>query len=220
MLSPVEINGLRSKHYNATLIELFMPQKALWIFRVKPDEGMIPFKPGQYTTLGLGLWEPCVAGSGPETLKPGQEKQLLRRAYSVSHPVVDSKTGALYSPTEIDFYEFYVTLVVNESSTPMPPRLTPRIFALKKGELAQEIVTTSYGYHIIKLVDQKSEKVKDAKGKTVDQEQVRASHILFSVKSSLDSFLNDLLSEALLKSNTRIYIKVHNPFEEAKKQTG
>jgi len=98
--------------------------------------------------------------------------------------------------------------------------VTPGIFALKKGELAQEIVTTSYGYHIIKLVDQKSEKVKDAKGKTVDQEQVRASHILFSVKSSLDSFLNDLLSEALLKSNTRIYIKVHNPFEEAKKQTG
>ena len=156
MLSPVEINGLRSKHYNATLIELFMPQKALWIFRVKPDEGMIPFKPGQYTTLGLGLWEPCVAGSGPETLKPGQEKQLLRRAYSVSHPVVDSKTGALYSPTEIDFYEFYVTLVVNESSTPMPPRLTPRIFALKKGERLAfgPKMTGHYNLEGIKKTDQ------------------------------------------------------------------
>lgn len=133
-LTTEEIQGLRSKFYNATLIELFTPQKALWIFRVKPDKGMVPFKPGQYTTLGLGIWEPCVVGNGPETLKPGQEKQLLRRAYSVSHPIINSKTGKLYSKEEIDFFEFYVTLVVNESSTPTSPRLTPRIFALKKGD--------------------------------------------------------------------------------------
>ncbi|MDP2600652.1 MAG: ferredoxin--NADP reductase [Deltaproteobacteria bacterium] len=133
-LAPEEIKTLREKFYNAALIELFEPQKDLWIFRVKPDKGQVPFKPGQYTTLGLGIWESCVAGNGPEALKPGQEKQLLRRAYSVSHPVVNSKTGDLYSPSEIDFYEFYVTLVVNESSTPTSPRLTPRIFALKKGD--------------------------------------------------------------------------------------
>ncbi len=133
-LTTEEIRELRAKYYNATLIELFTPQKALWIFRVKPDKGLVPFKSGQYTTLGLGIWEPCVTGNGPETIKPGQEKQLLRRAYSVSHPIVDSKTDKLYTPTAIDFFEFYVTLVVNESSTPTPPRLTPRIFALKKGD--------------------------------------------------------------------------------------
>ena len=133
-ISKEEIQTLRDKFYNSTITEIFEVQKALWIFRVKPDKGLVPFKPGQYTTLGLGIWEPCVSGNGPETLKPGQEKQLLRRAYSVSHPVLNSKTGKLYQGDEINFYEFYVTLVLSDVSTATPPRLTPRIFALKKGD--------------------------------------------------------------------------------------
>lgn len=121
-----------SKFYNAAVIEVFEIQKALWIFRVKPDKGLPSYRPGQYTTLGLGVWEKAVEGSGPEVLKPNQENQLLRRAYSVSHPILNDK-GKLYDPKEIDFFEFYITLVVNDSGKPTPPRLTPRLFALKKG---------------------------------------------------------------------------------------
>ncbi|MDO8528172.1 MAG: ferredoxin--NADP reductase [Deltaproteobacteria bacterium] len=124
---------LADKYYNATLTELFEVEKGLWIFRVKPDKGMSDYKPGQYTTLGLGIWEPCVEGNGPEVLKPGQEKQLLRRAYSVSHPMVNAKTGNLYTNAELDFYEFYVALVLHSAPVTTPPRLTPRLFALKAG---------------------------------------------------------------------------------------
>lgn len=118
--------------YNAAVTEVFEIQKALWIFRVKPDKGLTAYQPGQYTTLGLGVWEKAVEGSGPETLKPNQEKQLLRRAYSVSHPILNPE-GKLYDPKDIDFFEFYITLVVNTSGKPTPPRLTPRLFALQKG---------------------------------------------------------------------------------------
>lgn len=129
----METKALRDKFYNATLTEVIPVQEELWILRVKPDGGVASYKQGQYTTLGLGIWEPCVEGNGPEILKPNQEKQLLRRAYSVSHPILNAKTGKLYTKQEIDFYEFYVTLVLSDPKISSSPRLTPRLFALKKG---------------------------------------------------------------------------------------
>src|SRR3989338_6628697 len=128
-----EIEALRKKYYNATLRELKEIQPGLWIFRIQPDAGIPKFKPGQYTTLGMGMWEGCVEGNAPETLRPGDEKKLLRRAYSMSHPVLNPKTGKLYTPREIDFVEFYITLVLVGGTTPTPPRLTPRLFTLKPG---------------------------------------------------------------------------------------
>lgn len=133
-LSQEEVQALRGRYYNAAVEEVFEIQKALWILRVKPDKGIGDFKPGQYTTLGLGIWEKCLGENGPEDLKPGQEKQLLRRAYSVSHPMLNSQTGKLYTQSEIVFFEFYVTLVLGDRSKPTPPRLTPRLFTLRKGD--------------------------------------------------------------------------------------
>lgn len=124
---------MTSTLYNAAVTEVIKVQPALWIFRVKPEAGVPPYKPGQYTTLGLGLWEKCVEGNAPETLKPGEEKKVLRRAYSMSHPVV-KQDGKLYREGELDFFEFYVALVLAGGGTPTPPRLTPRLFSLKKGD--------------------------------------------------------------------------------------
>jgi ferredoxin--NADP+ reductase len=87
---------------------------------------------GQYTTLGLGLWEPRVEGAQPETLDAAQRRRLVQRAYSFSHPVLDAAGRRLLQPEEIGAHEFYVTLVLQGSSH-KPPALTPRLFRLSEG---------------------------------------------------------------------------------------
>ncbi len=82
-------------------------------------------------------------------------------------------------------------------------------FKLKKGELAPELVETEYGYHIIRVEDRRVEKVKDDAGKTVDEEQVKARHILIRFPS-LDSYL-----ARLLRSNpVKVYGNLPNPFKD------
>ncbi|WP_339731878.1 ferredoxin--NADP reductase [uncultured Gimesia sp.] len=122
------IEELVNKHYNATIQELRMPHAHLMIVRVKPDGDVPGFSGGQYTTLGLGSWEPRVDG-GPlaELAKP----KLIRRAYSISCPMVDTQ-GNLLSNDQIDYLEFYITLVLRPDSD--DPPLTPRLFSLKVGD--------------------------------------------------------------------------------------
>ena len=52
-------------------------------------------KPGQYTTLGLGFWEPRFPGCQEETLQPGDETKLARRSYSISCSVLATGTMLL-----------------------------------------------------------------------------------------------------------------------------
>lgn len=92
----------------------------------------------------------------------------------------------------------------------MVPQFEAVVFALKKGELAPELVETEYGYHIVRLDDKKTEKVKDDKGKLVNKETVNASHILFRFPS-----LDKYLEQTAKQSKKIIYIKVHNPFTDA-----
>jgi ferredoxin--NADP+ reductase len=73
-----------------------------------------------------------VPGCQAEDLKPGDEARVVRRAYSISHPILD-ESGSLVDPTAVDFLEFYVTLV-REGDPARPPALTPRLFMLREGD--------------------------------------------------------------------------------------
>jgi foldase protein PrsA len=74
------------------------------------------------------------------------------------------------------------------------------VFALKVGDVS-DLVKTSYGYHIIKLVDKKTEKVDGQ-----DVEKVRASHILIRTKS-----IDDWLSEARKSAKVTYWISSLKP---------
>ncbi len=131
-MTPEQIAELRRQQYNATLVYLRKPNSDLAILRVRPDSGVPPHKPGQYTLLGMGFWEPRYPGCSPETLPAGDETKMARRAYSISCPVLDG--GALLDVRATsEWLEFYIVLV-RESDKKRPPALTPRLFLLREGE--------------------------------------------------------------------------------------
>lgn len=114
--------------YNANVTEARFVHDDLMILRVRPDDGVIQFQPGQYTTLGLQTDEPRIDGiCCTET----SSSHLIRRAYSISHPLIgDSRQ--LLAQSDCDFLEFYITLVRKPVDT--PPLLTPRLFNLRVGD--------------------------------------------------------------------------------------
>jgi ferredoxin--NADP+ reductase len=131
-MNPAEIADLRTKRYNATVVALRKIHSDLMILRVRPDFPRPIHKPGQYSTLGLGFWEPRFPGCQDEILAPGEELKLARRAYSISCSVL-SDQGELEDIEHTDWLEFYIVLV-RESENPRPPALTPRLFMLREGD--------------------------------------------------------------------------------------
>ena len=89
-------------------------------------------KPGQYSTLGLGFWEPRHEGCQPETILEKDLPKVVKRAYSISCSVLDDD-GRLLDRTDADWLEFYVVLV-RDSNKEKPPALTPRLFMLEQGD--------------------------------------------------------------------------------------
>ncbi|MCI0335341.1 MAG: ferredoxin--NADP reductase [Planctomycetes bacterium] len=130
-MTPAEIAELRQKQYNATLALLKHVHEDLMIVRVRPDFPVPKHKPGQYGTLGLGHWEPRHPECQPEIDKPGEEKKLIRRAYSLGCSVLDEQ-GQLFDLERQDWVEFYIVLV--RESAKGPPALTPRLFMLNEGD--------------------------------------------------------------------------------------
>ncbi|MDH5509018.1 MAG: ferredoxin--NADP reductase [Nitrospinota bacterium] len=100
---------------NATVVRKMEIAPGLIIIRVKPDEPLKEFKPGQFTTLGLPGSAPRFEIADPEEEAPPPEK-LIRRAYSISS-----------ASEKKEYLEFYITLIRSGS-------LTPRLFALNEGD--------------------------------------------------------------------------------------
>ncbi|HTI51301.1 MAG TPA: hypothetical protein VL475_10130, partial [Planctomycetaceae bacterium] len=130
-LSNDEISDLRHKHYNASVIAVRHVHDELMVIRVRPDGGTPEYQAGQYTTLGLGFWEPRVPDTQHEPLSDADHFKVVKRAYSISFPILDD-AQRLLRRTDCDFLEFYVVLVRETPGT--PPALTPRLFGLAPGD--------------------------------------------------------------------------------------
>jgi ferredoxin--NADP+ reductase len=162
---------LRRASYNATVVYLRRVHENLMILRVKPDFDIPSFKPGQFTTLGLGLWEERLEDAGGDELEElkrellsldsrlngpelardpsGREdllrrrealeaklsslaRKLIRRSYSISHPILDER-GRFIEPREEGWLEFYVTIIKPGEVEGCCPILTPRLALLEEG---------------------------------------------------------------------------------------
>ncbi len=151
-LSPEEINRLREQEYNATVIYFQRTHDELAIVRVRPDFAIPPHKAGQYTSIGAGYWEPRVPGCQPEHLEPDQLTKVVKRAYSISCPILGCD-GQLLRAEHEDSLEFYVVLV--RDAEKRPPALTPRLFAMQVGSrlFLSEKITGHYTLDLVKPQD-------------------------------------------------------------------
>jgi ferredoxin/flavodoxin---NADP+ reductase len=131
LLDASEVSQLRQQHYNAHIVERTDVHDELAILRVCPDHGITEFAPGQYSVLGLGRWEPRLPGCEVEQLEEKELRRIVKRAYSFSCSILDG-SGRLRRPSEFPYFEFYVVLVRHGEEH--PPGLTPRLFALRRGD--------------------------------------------------------------------------------------
>lgn len=92
----------------------------------------------------------------------------------------------------------------------MVPAFETAVFALKKGELAENLVETEFGYHIVRLDDRRM--VKDQNGEEV--EEVKARHILFKTAGEDASKFGAYMNERLLAAEIKVSKGLRNPFEE------
>ncbi len=100
------------------------------MIRVRPDRADVTHRAGQYTTLGLGYWEPRV-DDADEQLTDDKRQRLIRRSYSISSPIVDS-VGYLLDPRDHEWMEFYIVRV--PPTAERVPALTPRLAAKRVGD--------------------------------------------------------------------------------------
>lgn len=168
---------LRAGQYNATLIYIHPIQEELWVIRVRPDDGVPPYLPGQYTTLGLGDWEPTNDPAHNEEVGENLKNRLIRRAYSISYPIFREDARAIVRPEELDYYEFYITLVRRKGEPGQEPSLTPRLFALKKGERLW-VGTKVTGHYTLDGIKRDNQIVLAATGTGEAPHNCMAAHLL------------------------------------------
>ena len=125
-----DIVAVRQSYYNAEVTSVAKVHDDLMILRVRPDIQPLDFKPGQYTVLGLGNWEPRAPKTQMENDLTTREDQLIKRAYSISCRLLDDH-GNLVRADEDTELEFFITLIRHAA---VPPALTPRLFLLEPGQ--------------------------------------------------------------------------------------
>jgi ferredoxin--NADP+ reductase len=131
-MTPEQIAELRQKRYNARVAWLRKKHSDLMIVRIQPDYTLAAHQPGQYTSIGLGYWEPRHPDCQEEHPAPADESKLIRRAYSISCSILDEE-GKLLDSDHGNWLEFYIVLV-RDSEKEKPPALTPRLFMLREGD--------------------------------------------------------------------------------------
>lgn len=133
-LSSALVSQLREKYYNATIVERIDVHSDLARFRIRPDQPIPAFEPGQYVALGVGLWEPRLPGTQNDEVAEKKLTKVGRRAYSISCPLLDANSELAPCRT-LDYLEFYITLV-RKAGMPgqKPPMLTPRLFLMREGD--------------------------------------------------------------------------------------
>jgi ferredoxin--NADP+ reductase len=129
-LGPGEADRLRLENYNATITHFDRAHNELWVLRIEPDSRDVSHLPGQYATLGLGYWEPRVDDAG-EDLSPERARAMIRRSYSISSRIFDSR-GYLVDPGLESAVEFYIVHVKPDGGK--VPALTPRLAAKAEGD--------------------------------------------------------------------------------------
>jgi ferredoxin--NADP+ reductase len=149
-----EIADLRRRRYNATVASLHKVHPDLMVMRARPDFPRPVHRPGQYCTLGLGMWEPRFPGCQEEIRKPGDEGKVVRRAYSLSCSVIGDDSRLL-DLEKTDWLEFYIVLVRETDDPERAPGLTPRLFMLREGDRLQvgERVTGHFTLEGVKPTD-------------------------------------------------------------------
>jgi ferredoxin--NADP+ reductase len=128
-----KIVDLEAALYNASVEEVRKCGPGLRVLRIRPDAGPVAYTPGQYIGLGLGIWAPRADGRRAEEIAAGQERELMVRHYSFSHPILDPAGGGLVKPGALDTCEFYIALPAYDPGD-REPRFTPRLFALQDGD--------------------------------------------------------------------------------------
>lgn len=129
-MNTTDIQTLREEHYNASVVNVRMIHEDLAFFTVRPDGPALQWIPGQYTTLGLGSWESRLRDCQLEPADTYPHPKLIRRAYSISSPLLDSQRQLIRAHKQRDL-EFYIALVRRADH---PPALTPRLFQLQAGD--------------------------------------------------------------------------------------
>lgn len=105
-----------AKTLNATVCETILVNPETMILRIAPVGWELPdYIPGQFAVLGLPGSAARIPLSDPETEAPDPDNFIVR-AYSIAS-----------SSKEKEYLEFYVSLVRSGA-------LTPRLFALKRGD--------------------------------------------------------------------------------------
>ncbi|TWT84368.1 Ferredoxin--NADP reductase [Planctomycetes bacterium CA13] len=129
-----QVNALKQKYYNATIVDRIDTHGDLARFRIRPDKPFAPFEPGQFVSLGIGNWETRVEGTQDEQLTEKDWSKAIQRAYSISCPIID-ETGKLQPVNSVDYLEFYVVLVRQAGTHGEPPPVvTPRLFGRSVGD--------------------------------------------------------------------------------------
>jgi ferredoxin--NADP+ reductase len=122
-------------YYNAVIVEERVLVWSVMVLRWVPDRATPPPKPGQWLELGLGVWERVMRGAEPGSPRRFPPEGLIRRAYSISSPILDASGSRLLDPGEMEGTEFFLSLVLPPAErSSRVPNLTGRLFGLRPGD--------------------------------------------------------------------------------------